>query len=264
MSYRYETHLHTVEGSACGVSHGEEYIEVYQRMGYAGIFITDHFYRGNTRPDRNLSWEDWVNEYVRGYERAKAEGDRVGFSVFFGIEEKFDDDEYLIYGVDKAWLLSHPEIRSMTQQEMFQLVGQSGGLMIQAHPFRDRGYVRKIYLGKNCCHGIEAVNSANQPGEDKMALAYAEKFGLLCQAGSDTHKTGNVRDGLGSVTFETPLISEQDYVERMLHGEKPKLIYDTVRVENGLPDLKKEVLMLEDDWKKVEHETVYSWMEEKR
>jgi len=264
MNYRYETHLHTVEGSACGVSHGEEYIKAYREMGYAGIFITDHFYHGNTRPDRNLPWEDWVNAYIQGYERAKAEGDRVGFSVFFGIEEKFNDDEYLIYGIDKAWLLSHPELRELNQMEMFDLVNRSGGLMIQAHPFRDRGYVQKLYLGKDCCHGIEAVNSANQPGEDKMALAYAEKFGLLCQAGSDTHRVESVREGLGSVGFESPLTSEKDFVERMLHGEKPTLIYDTGRVEAGQPNLCKEVLFLDGEWKKLEHEEIYRWMEEEK
>jgi len=264
MNYRYETHLHTAEGSACGVSHGEDYIEVYRNMGYAGIFITDHFYHGNTRPDRDLPWEDWVNAYCRGYERVKAEGDRTGFSVFFGIEEKFDDDEYLIYGIDKAWLLAHPELKSLNQMEMFELVKKSGGLMVQAHPFRDRSYVQKIYLGKDCCHGIEAVNSANQPGEDRMAFAYAEKFGLLCQAGSDTHKTDNVREGLGSVSFKSPLVSEKDYVERMLRGEKSDLIYDTERVRSGLPDLRKEVLLLDGEWKKIGHEDVYHWMGEKK
>ena len=37
MSYKYETHLHTAQGSACGVSSGTDYIEPYFNAGYSGI-----------------------------------------------------------------------------------------------------------------------------------------------------------------------------------------------------------------------------------
>jgi hypothetical protein len=47
-TFKYETHLHTSEASACGSSHGAEYISVYKKLGYDGIFVTDHFFGGNT------------------------------------------------------------------------------------------------------------------------------------------------------------------------------------------------------------------------
>lgn len=41
--FRYETHLHTYEGSLCGVTPGSLYPQYYKDLGYDGIFITDHF-----------------------------------------------------------------------------------------------------------------------------------------------------------------------------------------------------------------------------
>lgn len=43
VEYKYETHMHTSEGSACGASSGAEQVEAYYNAGYAGIIITDHF-----------------------------------------------------------------------------------------------------------------------------------------------------------------------------------------------------------------------------
>jgi len=71
MAFLYETHLHTRESSSCGVSRGREYVRRYLDMGYAGIIITDHFFNGNCRADRNLPWKKWVQEYFRGYENTK-------------------------------------------------------------------------------------------------------------------------------------------------------------------------------------------------
>ena len=46
--FKYETHLHTVCGSACASISGRGQAIEYHKAGYSGIFITDHFFRGNT------------------------------------------------------------------------------------------------------------------------------------------------------------------------------------------------------------------------
>ena len=109
MSYLYETHLHTAEGSRCGRTPAREYIPYYLDMGFQGIVVTDHFY-GNVSytPDRNAPWREQVDHYCRGYEEALNEGIKRGLDVFFGIEQHFDGDEVLIYGVDKQFLYRHP------------------------------------------------------------------------------------------------------------------------------------------------------------
>ena len=43
MPYRYETHLHTCQGSACGRSTGREHVRFYKEMGYKRM--DSFFYR---------------------------------------------------------------------------------------------------------------------------------------------------------------------------------------------------------------------------
>ena len=45
--YLYETHCHTNEASACAVNSGPEMARAYKAGGYAGIMVTNHFWRGN-------------------------------------------------------------------------------------------------------------------------------------------------------------------------------------------------------------------------
>ena len=98
MSYKYETHLHTSEASKCGSSQGFEYISAYKKLGYDGIFVTDHFFGGNTSVSFELDWHTRIEQYCQGYENALAEAERQNkadggnFKVFFGIEQTFQGE----------------------------------------------------------------------------------------------------------------------------------------------------------------------------
>jgi len=194
MTNLYETHLHTSESSACGVSGGREYVKKYQDLGYSGIIITDHFFRGNCAIDRRLSWEKWVHAFCRGYENAREEGARRGLDVFFGWEESFDGDDYLVYGLDKQWLLEHPEAVRWSRKQQFNEVRRYGGCVVQAHPFRQHSHIRRLHLSTGCVDAVEVANAGNRdPSYDALAWLYAKKLGLPVTAGSDIHFTGEVR-----------------------------------------------------------------------
>lgn len=197
MSYLYETHLHTSQISNCGRSRGAEYISIYKDLGYTGIFVTDHFYRGNCAVDRNLPWREWVNRFCQGYEDARNEGERRGLDVFFGWEETFDNnDDYLIYGLDKNWLFEHPEARNWTRGEQYRTVKHYGGCVIQAHPFRQHDYITKITLSTGCVDGVEAANGGNfEQSYDALAMQYGKSLGLPVTAGSDIHTIKQAREG---------------------------------------------------------------------
>ena len=92
--YLYETHMHTSEASACAGSTGAQMARAYKEAGYTGIIVTDHFFYGNTSVDRSLPWEEWVRRFCLGYEHAKAEGERIGLSVFFGWEACYEGTEF--------------------------------------------------------------------------------------------------------------------------------------------------------------------------
>ena len=215
MSYLYETHLHTAYSSACANSKGSEYIWFYKEMGYSGIIVTDHFYNGNTAVSHSLPWKEWVKQFCRGYEEAFNEGERLGFNVFFGWEETFDGcDDYLVYGLDKEWLLEHPEARKWTRGEQYRAVKAAGGCVVQAHPFRQHYYIKRLILSTGCVDAVEAANAGNtEPSYDALAMRYARKLGLPVTAGSDMH---DVRlfdnDSLFGVYIENELNTIDDYV----------------------------------------------------
>jgi hypothetical protein len=213
MSFIYETHLHTVQGSACGVSRGRDYVRKYRNLGYSGVMVTDHFYNGNTAIDRDLPWKKWVEQFCKGYEEARDEGEKIGFTVFFGWEETFKGDDYLIYGLDKAWLLEHPEAAHWSRKEQYDEVHKAGGCVVQAHPFRAAAYISTIHLSPKLCDAVEIANGGNEPEWDALASEYAKRIGLPVTAGSDIHHVEQIDNGpIFGVCFENKLETIHDYV----------------------------------------------------
>jgi hypothetical protein len=216
VAYLYETHLHTVFSSACGISPGQDYIRRYIDAGYTGIIVTDHFYQGNTAVNRKLPWGEWVNQFCRGYEKTREAGEKLGLDVFFGWEETFDGaDDYLIYGLDKAWLLEHPESRRWTRGEQYRAVKQHGGCVVQAHPFRQHYYIPQINLSSGCVDAVEAANAGNHDRSyDSLAKRYGERLGLPLTAGSDIHDAKQFDSGeIFGVYLNEKMKSIADYVK---------------------------------------------------
>ena len=205
--------MHTAQASACGKTDAKDYIAEFKRLGYTGMIITDHFYHGNTRPDRGLPWEDYIEAFCSGYEAAKEEGDRQGIDVFFGWEENHHGDEFLIYGPDKEWLLKHPEILEADQKEYLRLIHEAGGLVVQAHPFRERGYLSIVNLHPFQCDAMEACNFGNPPYQDILAYNFCVQRGITMTSGTDLHDVNNLQNSIGGMEFEKPLKSIYDYVE---------------------------------------------------
>lgn len=237
----YETHMHTCQASACSDSPGRDYIQRYIDQGYAGIIVTDHFYRGNCGVDRSLPWTEFVNRFCSGYEDARNEGEKRNFPVFFGWEENFDGDEYLIYGPDKDFLLRHPEMISWTRRQQYDAVRAAGGCVVQAHPFRARNYNHGIYLSAHASDGVEGFNAGNEMKWNTLAFRYGRLLGVPITAGSDNHHANRMRpDNLAGVALEEPLREIGDYV-RVILERKPFSLHLPQPVpawtEEVLPDL---------------------------
>jgi len=222
VSYLYETHLHTAGVSKCAFSRGDEYIAGYKDMGYSGIIVTDHFYNGNCALSRKLPWKEWVNRFCEGFEEAREEGERRGLDVFFGWEETFDGcDDYLVYGLDKDWLLEHPEARFWTRGQQYSAVKEAGGCVVQAHPFRQRHYISRVILSTGCVDAVEAANGGNEDvSNDALAFRYAQKLELPITAGTDIHDSSMIFDeGLMGVYLNTKLEKITDYVKIICNNQ---------------------------------------------
>lgn len=214
-SYLYETHLHTREVSACARCAAADYISFYKRRGYTGLFITDHFLRGNTCVSRELPWQEQVTGYCAGYEHARAEGEKQDLQIFLGMEAGFERDEMLLYGITPEWMLAHPEMPRWDHARLFREVDAIGGFVVQAHPFREAYYLKEIQLYPTCAHAAEVCNIANEPQWNGRAVAYAKHWNLPGTCGSDRHWIDPERDGknprLCAMAFEQPLQEPQDY-----------------------------------------------------
>ena len=219
--YKYETHLHTGEASACGKSMGAEMAQKYKDEGYDGIFVTDHFFNGNSAVPYDLPWKERIELYCKGYENAKELGDKIGLDVFFGVEYTFYGADFLLYGPDKHWLIENGNILDVNCEitKVLDYVRSCGFFVVHAHPFRDYDYIKRFTLCPHNVDAVEVINASHFNKEfDKRAQMYAEWYDLPITAGSDSHSTTD-RYFAGGILTETPIRSWFDYKEAVLNGK---------------------------------------------
>lgn len=221
---RWETHLHTAESSACGKSSASEMALACKAAGYDGMFVTDHFYHGNTCVDRSLPWEEWARQFCLGYHNAKETGDRIGLRVCFGWEYSWNGNDFLTYGLSPEWLAAHPEVVLVTPIEYLKLIHEAGGCIVQAHPFRQAHYIEAIRLLPEYSDAAEVYNGGNaDPAFNERADWYADSYGLLKTSGSDTH---NKECFNGGILTDFELNDTAQYLSLIRSGGIKGLILD--------------------------------------
>ena len=192
MLYKYETHLHTSDVSVCAHSSAEEMVLAYQKAGYTGIIVTDHFITMHQCIPDGWSWEKKMLYLYSGFENAAALGANVGLDVFFGWEMTLlNGEDYLTYNLSLDFLLAHPEIAMLPLPAYSKLVRGADGLLVRAHPFRQAYYLpRNPTVRAQYIDGVEVNNGVkNDPSQNNSrACAFAAKHpSLFCTSGSDVH-----------------------------------------------------------------------------
>ena len=212
--YRYETHLHTSPVSRCATVGVKENLEFYKALGYDGVFITNHFLDGNINIDKARSYKEKIEFYFSDYQKGVEIGNTLGIKVFCGQELTYGGTDFLIYGLDKDWFLSHPDIMEMEKSEELAFMMDSGALIIQAHPFREAFGIDHIRLFPRHIHGVEIENASGKEDANTMAKLYAEHYGLLEFAGSDNH-CGAYREKLAGICCADPICDVTDFIEKV-------------------------------------------------
>jgi len=215
--YLYETHAHTSEVSRCGKIEGRDLARFYHHIGFSGLCVTDHFFNGNTWIDEDLSWAEKVRLLSSGYQITKEEGDKLGLEVFFGWEYSLSGTDFLTYGLDEAFLLSHPELLSLPINDYCDLVHESGGFIVHAHPFREADYIDMIRLLPRKVDAVETYNACRTDFENAAADWYADYYDLKKMAGSDNHVGPLER--LGCMGSSRPIESIQDLIRMIQNGQ---------------------------------------------
>lgn len=219
--YKYETHLHTCQGSACGRLTGAEQAELYKGLGYTGIVVTDHFFNGNCAVPRDLPWKERVERFCAGYRDAKVKGDEIGLQVFFGLETNFHGQEFLLYGLSEEWLKEQEDMLSWNPKEQFEKVTAAGGFVVQAHPYRTAPYIPEVKIYPDCCEAFEWYNAQNSAEVNEKAVAYATEHGIHGTGGTDAHGPVQKRGGM---IFEKKWENISDYIEAVREGSGYRII----------------------------------------
>ncbi len=217
MKYRYETHMHTAEGSRCARATAEEQVRFYKDQGFDGICVTDHFLGGNTTVPPELCWPKKIEMYCHSYELAAEAGEKLGLKVFFGWEYADQGSDFLTYGLDKAWLLEMEGLLSMTITDYLDFVRSQGAFVVHAHPFREDFYIPRIQLMPRQVDAVETVNAGRKDFENERAAEYARNYGLPAIYGSDNHHASKQKRLCGIET-ETPITDGADFLRVLKSG----------------------------------------------
>ena len=219
MEYLYDPHTHTAEVSRCSRLGASEVIELYRRQGFAGIAVTDHLHEEYIASlDCRDDWQACVSAYLEGYRRAMDSARKYGMDVILGAEIRFLENErdYLVYGIDEAFLRRNPYLYRLGCQAFF---GRFSGetLIIQAHPFRDFDQADGD-IATGCVHGLEVLNRS--PRHDSQNERAAElrnrhpELAALC--GSDTHRPGD--EARAAMVFKRRVRDSRAFKDAVISG----------------------------------------------
>ena len=78
----------------------------------------------------------------------------------------------------------------------YEKIKADGGLVVQAHPFRERGYLSEVYVHPHQCDAFEVANCGNPHEQDRMAYRYATEHGITMTAevrGDDSRARGRLK-----------------------------------------------------------------------
>ena len=215
--YKTETHMHLSESSPCSHVCAKDMVKLYADAGYSTLFVTDHLTENVLEKLGATSFIEGIDLFLRGYEAALEEGNRIGVRVLLAAELSLNDNpfnHYLLYGVDKKFLALRDDIFNMTPDELHEHARLNGVTVIQAHPYRD---------GKSVPvpHAVDAFEAYNTcPRHNNFTdetIALAKEHGLPITCGSDSHRPEDV--ALGGVATEFEIKSAEDYISALFENK---------------------------------------------
>lgn len=182
-----DLHAHTSGISTCCKANGAKMLAAARSVGIDGVCLVNHYHKPYLAKTGETA-EAFAARYLAEYHTVKALGKSLGMPVFFGIEvtmELHSRAHMLVYGVQKDFVLQNPTLFDLTQQELYDLAHESGGLLVQAHPMRNG---KNSLLDPKYLDGVEINSHLLYDGTHYAELAeFARANGLLLTSGGDYH-----------------------------------------------------------------------------
>lgn len=216
---KIEMHVHTSEGSPCAEVDAENIVRAYSEAGYDAIVITNHF-DNELLKNFGATDEEKIERYLLGYRKAKAVEVKFDIKVMLGVEIGLvpNPEEYLIYGIDEAFLMQHPDLCHMEQKELYQLCHSYGAVLYQAHPFRTPCRPQNPEF----LDGMEYNQRPNSGNNNEELTIWLKCHpNVKCISGSDCHTLEQV--GVGGIEIEQP-ISNIKELTGLIKSTQVKLI----------------------------------------
>lgn len=148
-----DMHAHSKGISRCCRADAMEVINTAKKTGIDGLILCNH-YDADDIAEKGLSPREFAQNYIDEFHYAERCAREAGVKLFFGVEitaRKLSRSHILVYGMPPEFTLEHPEMYDYTLEQLYSIVHERGGLLIQAHPFRGKGKVQDL----NCLDAVE-------------------------------------------------------------------------------------------------------------
>ena len=217
--YKYELHAHTSECDLVARLSGAQLVRAYAEQGYSGIVITDHyfsiFFDWFGKELEGATHRQIMDRWLRGFDSARNEGEKIGFTVLPGAEVRIDGtiNDYLVYGLEVEDLYRLPLLNRMSSIDEVLDILPDYTCVVHAHPFRNSMTVRD----PSRLFGIEVHNGGTEPFRNVLAQTWAEHYGKAMTSGSDCHGPEAVAQG--GITTDTPIYTPADLTNILRCGK---------------------------------------------
>lgn len=182
-----DLHAHTSPISPCCKGLADRIISDDMAAGIDGVVLTNHYQKSYVE-DRFGTLDNFAKAYTDEYHKMKLLGDEKGFKVFYGMEismEPYNRLHMLVYGITPEFTLEHPDVFDLDHEQLYKLVKDNGGMLVQAHPFRE---AKHKVMELSLLDGLEANSHPFYNGtfhEKLTELCHIR--GLILTSGGDYH-----------------------------------------------------------------------------
>jgi len=200
--FNIDLHMHSFPASPCSSVSVDQLIQEAKRIGLDAICLTDHNYVWTPEETMDLS-------------------QKHGFLVLRGNEITTDQGDMLVFGM-------YRDVKGIIKlAELKQLIDDSEGFMIAAHPFRgflvfntsqigltiEKAMERPVF---KMVHAIEILNGKVTDQENAFAGKVAAGLNLPATGGSDAHDIKDV--GKYATRFSQAIQNEKDLLAALKGG----------------------------------------------